>query len=395
MGINITKIQNLLCQTILGGWLIYDFRGSNSIAAELLELRPEALLTRRFFYWIPRKGTPLKFVSAIEQNLLPEVEGVEITYTSWHELQKLLIGNIPQDSPIAIEYSPQGALPYISKIDAGTFEMLQQLGFKLASSADLLQSLLQLTQKQIESHREAANHLDIIANAAWDYIEGQLTEAGHLNEFQVQQFMLREFEHRGLATDHPPICSVNGNAANPHYQPTANSHASIKNGDFILIDLWCKKNEPNAIYADIARAAVLRPHPSQLEQQVFNVITSAQNAAIELLQERYARRQPIHGFEVDDLCRKIIQEAGFGGFFIHRTGHNISTQVHGPGAHLDNYETHDARELIPGSCFSLEPGIYLPGQFGMRLEFDVLITLEGKIEITGGRQDKLVCLTSY
>ncbi len=395
MVVNITKIQNLLCQTTLGGWLIYDFRGSNGIATELLELRPEALLTRRFFYWIPSKGTPLKFVSAIEQNLLPEIEGVEIPYTTWHELQMLLAEHIPQDSSIAIEYSSQGALPYISKIDAGTFEMLQQLGFKLASSADLLQSLLQLTPKQIESHREAANHLDAIANATWDYIEEQLTEVGHLNEFQVQQFMLQEFKQRELVTDHPPICSVNGNAANPHYQPTVDCHSPIKNGDFILIDLWCKQNASNAIYADIARAAVLRPHPTELEQQVFAIITKAQNAAIDLLQERYARKQSIKGFEVDDLCRKIIQEAGFGKFFIHRTGHNISTQVHGSGAHLDNYETRDTRELIPGSCFSLEPGIYLPGQFGMRLEFDILITLEGQIEITGGRQDKLICLTSY
>ncbi len=389
----IEKAQRTLSGEHCDGWLLYDFRRSNELACDFLNISSNALLTRRFFYWIPCKGLPVKIVHGIESGVLDHLPGKKVLYRTWQELEKAIQTVLQDCSVVAMEYSPRNALPYISKVDAGTVEMVRDFGVKVISSASLLQQFSGIWDEgKFKHHLEAADVLSLIASEVWNLISKTLLENQTLTEFDVQQFMLGQFAKYDCIADDLPICAINANSANPHYVPSAKDSAVIRRSDFILIDLWCKKKVWNGVYADITRVAVAASKPTSEQRQVFEIVRLAQKTATDFIIERFSQDQAVRGWEVDQVCRDVIASAGCGDYFIHRTGHNIDSKDHGNGAHIDNYETHDDRLLLPSTCFSIEPGIYLPGHFGIRLEYDIFIHPSGKIQVTGGEQNEIMCL---
>jgi len=385
------KIQAALQNENLDGWLLYDFRRSNPLACRVLEIPHDRLLTRRFYYWIPAIGNPVGIVSAIESHSLEGLPGERLLYKTWNDLESHLHTLLSNKKKIAMEYSPLGRIPVISKVDAGTIELIRNFGIDVVSSGNLLQTCLAVwNEHKLLSHYRAAKFLDETARETWSWIASCLKQNQNITEYDVQQWMLSLFNEFGFISADPPICAVNEHSADPHYCPDPLNTTPIKLGDFILIDLWCKENHPDSPYADITRVAVADHSPSSKQEKVFSIVYAAQEAAFRFVQENIAKKNLIRGCEVDDVCRHVIEEAGFGSYFIHRTGHNIDVQDHGDGTNIDNYETHDDRFLVPGTCFSIEPGIYLPNEFGIRLEYDVLIHMDGTVEITGGQQTEIV-----
>ncbi len=386
-------IQNQLSQQNLDGWLLYDFRRHNDLACELLEIPLELFITRRFLYWIPARGRPIKIVHAIESGHLDHLPGEKLCYHAWQELEMHIAKVLSGSLRIAMEYSPRNALPYVSKVDAGTMEVIRGFGVEVESSADLLQHYTSVWDAhKLDTHLAAAKVLDETAASAWQFIAKALRSGQSLTEYDVQQHIMEEFSKNNCTTEGLPICAVNAHSADPHYAPSKDKSARIKINDFILIDLWCKQNVRRSVYADITRVGVAAARPTEKQIAVFNIVRQAQQAAVELVRQRFAHDQPVRGWEVDQAARQVIATAGYGDYFIHRTGHNIDVKDHGNGAHIDNLESHDYRQLLKGTCFSIEPGIYLPEEFGVRLEFDVFIRPDGGIDITGGIQDSIVCL---
>jgi Xaa-Pro dipeptidase len=387
------EVQESLMEEKIKGWLLYDFRHSNSLAHTFLEIPSEQLVSRRFFYWIPQKGDPVKIVPLIEPYTLDHLPGVKWLYRGWQELERLLLSLASENVRVAMEYSPYNALPTVSKVDAGMVELIRKTGAEVVSSADILQKYTSTwTPQQVKSHFEAAQILESIVDSAWAFIEHSLQLQIPLNEYQVQQFMLQAMEENGCHTDDWPTCAVNAHTADPHYHPERSRAFPIRSGDFILLDLWCKQKAPWAVYADITRMGVAASRPSQSQQEIFNIVKDARDRTTLFIKEHYENQRVLRGWQVDQFCRDIIHESGYGEYFIHRTGHNIGPEVHGSGANLDNLETHDDRRLLPGTAFSVEPGIYLPNQFGVRLEYDIYLDPAGKVCITGGIQEELVCL---
>jgi Xaa-Pro dipeptidase len=387
----IGHVQKALQQAGWSGWLLYDFRHSNDLACRFLEIPKSALLTRRFFYWIPQTGEPAKIVHRIESHVLDHLPGKVIPYSSYEELEKHLENTLKGHSKVAMEFSPRNAIPTISKVDGGTIDLIRGFGINIESSANLLQQYTSIwTPKQFELHLQAADVLQGSIERAWMYIAEAIKNNKEIEELDVQRFLLKEFEKHNCISDDPPICAVNDNSANPHYSPSGRISRALKPGDFVLIDAWCKKDVPNGVYADITRVAVIAPFPTKRQQAIFDVVKAGRDAAIALIKERLKEGKPIMGWEVDQACRHEIIEAGYGEYFTHRTGHNIGERDHGDGANIDNFETKDFRLLLPGTCFSIEPGIYLPGEFGIRLEDDVYLDLEGKhFHVTKGQQQEI------
>lgn len=386
--------QQHLDKANIDGWLFYDFRKTNDLACNFLEISSEMLLTRRFFYWIPRKGQPIKIVHRIEVHTLEHLPGKILEYSSWQELEANLREVLSASKRIVMEYSPNNAIPYVSKVDGGTIDLVRKCGVEIQSSADILQQYTSVwTAEQLSSHLAAADVLDQTVDKAWLLIAESIKKRQALTEWDIQQYILKEFDRLGCVTADAPICAVNGHTANPHYSPDKHRCAQIKRGDFILIDLWCKKNTPKSVYADITRVGVANEIPTKRQQEIFQIVKDARDAAMDFLKKRISLNQMIMGWEVDQVCRDVIEKAGYGKFFTHRTGHNIGERDHGDGANIDNLETKDSRRLLPGSCFSIEPGIYLPGEFGVRLEHDVYLELDGKgMRVTGGLQKEIVCV---
>lgn len=385
--------QRYLQEMGADGWLLYDFHLSNPLAHLFLETSPKKHVTRRFFYWIPAEGEPIRFVHAIESDVLDAWPGEKKLFLSWQSLHEGLKNILSGAKRVAMEYSPNNAIPYISKVDAGTVELIRSFGVEVVSSGPfLLRFTSVLTKEQGESHIRAGKALDRIANRAWEWIRAKLHAGESFGEYEVQQQMEREFERLGLESDSPPIVGVNRHSADPHYVPSRERSSPIRKGDFILIDLWGKEKRPGAIYADIARVGVAASAPSTRQQEIFSIVRTAQKEAIALVRKRFAEKKILHGWEVDDAARNVIKKAGYGEAFIHRTGHNIDVDVHGSGTHMDNLEMHDVRPVLPSTCFSVEPGIYLQKEFGVRLETDVYIHSDGRIEIACGEQDEIVPL---
>lgn len=378
----------------IDGWLLYDFRKTNDLACYFLDIPKHALMTRRFFYWIPRQGSPIKLVHRIESGSLDHLPGEKRLFSAWEELESCLNSMLENSCRVAMEYSPRNAIPYISKVDAGTVDLIRSFGIEVVSSADLLQVYTSVWNKeQLQLHLEAADVLDHTVAKAWDLIANSLTSHSPISEYDVQQFILAEFERQQCMCEDPPICAVNAHAADPHYTLDAHNRTFIKSDDFILIDLWCKKKVPRAVYADITRVGVAAAQATTKQQHIFNIVRNARDAAMELLTSRFSQGLPIMGWEVDQICRATIQAAGYAEFFTHRTGHNIGERDHGDGANIDNFETKDTRLLLPKTCFSIEPGIYLPGEFGIRLEHDVYVEADGRsVRVTGGLQKEIICL---
>ncbi len=294
-----------------------------------------------------------------------------------------------------MEYSPRNNNPYVSVVDAGTIELVRGLGIDVVTSGDLLQSFTSvLDEEQTVLHKHAALVVKETVQNAWDLIADRLRKGRSVTEYDVQQFILSEFLARNCITEEGPICAVNEHTALPHYVPLKHSAKKIERGDFILIDLWCKENHPRGIYADITRVAVAAPTPTPRQQEIFEIVHKSLMAGIDLIEKRMGAGESLKGAEIDDMCRKVISDAGYGKNFTHRTGHNIGIAVHGAGAHLDNLETVEDRKILPGTCFSMEPGIYLPNEFGVRLEYNIFIHPDRKVEITGGKEESLLCLLS-
>lgn len=381
----IMQAQEELKDHGIDGWLIYDFGTRNPLANDFLEIPRDAHVSRRFFYFIPRSGSPVKIVHQIEPHVLDHLPGDVHTYFKWNELEEVLGHVLKSASCVAMEYSPNNSVPSISMVDAGTIEMVKYCNVDVVSSSPFLGHFTSSwNEKMLESHREAVTALHESLAIAWES-----AKVG-VSEYELQQVLMCEFEARGAVTEGLPICAINENSANPHYCPTKANTKHLAEGDFLLLDLWCKKR--GGVFADICRVGVFAPHPTKRQEEVFNIVLEAQTAAIDFIKRRFEKGEIVKGFEVDEIARDVVTESGFGKHFIHRLGHNIHTNVHGPGAHLDSLETFDDRPLIPGTCVSIEPGIYLPGEFGVRLETDVFIHENGAVEVTAGIQDKIEVL---
>jgi len=386
---NLEKMQNIISSMKLDGWLFYDFRGSNDLALNILEIPKERHLTRRFYYLIPSKGVPIKIVNAIEAGNLDHLPGDKLIYSNHSSLTKHLTDIITSHKIIAMEYSPFNAIPYVSKVDAGTIEQIKSLGADIRSSADLISMFDAVWTKELfNENKPVAKALYEIVNKSFEFIKKSFNENKSLNEFDVQQFIMKEFEKRSYYTDSPPIVGVNENSANPHYAPNEKIHKQIKNRDFVLIDLWAKVNRDDAVWADITWVGYMGKTVPEKYTKIFDIVAEARDAAFNLISDRFKQGEKIRGYEGDDAARDVITKAGYGKYFIHRTGHSISSDLHGSGAHLDNYETRDERLILPSTSFSIEPGIYLTGDFGVRSEIDVFITKDGKVISTGEERQK-------
>lgn len=391
-----TKIQDVqkhLIKEKIDGWLLYEFSGSNSLAREFLHIDPEELITRRFFYWIPAKADPIKILHVIEPHVLSDLPGSVLFYLKWQELEAQLGFILKGKKTVAMEFSPRNAIPYLSKVDAGMVDLVRSFQVEVVSSGSFLQNYTcVLDEERFQLHLEAANLLDRVVNEAWETISHALRKDIQINEYQVQQWIAEQISSRGFISEGLPIVAVNAHSADPHYEPSKKGSSVIKKGDFILIDLWCKKKHPKAVYADICRVAVADVAATDKQKKIFSIVRLAQKTAVQFVISRYEKNESLKGYEVDQTSRKIIEDAGYGKYFTHRTGHNIYTKDHGPGAHIDSLETQDSRELIPRTCFSIEPGIYLPKEFGIRLEHDVFLGDNRKVHLTGGFQDEILTL---
>ena len=384
----VADIQRALAEAGLDGWLFYDFRQSDPLAYRILKLDPNQFSTRRWFYFVPREGEPTRINHAIEAGKLDLLPGRKLIYSSWEKLHAHLAETLSAAGPkprVAMQYSPENSIPYISRVDAGTIELVRSLGAEPATSADLVQLFEAVwTDEQYRSHVAAADNIHNIIQEAFAEVGRKIKAEEPVTEYDIQQFMVRRFEELGMTcNDDHPIVSVNENAASPHYQPSAQKFSPIKRGDFLLLDVWAKLKEPGAVYADQTWTGFVGEEPRDEHVKVFTVVRDARDAAIEFVRESVAAGREIKGAEVDDVSRGVITRAGYGEYFTHRTGHSIGEEVHGNGAHIDNLETRDSRKIIPRTCFSIEPGVYLPGNFGVRSEIDLYVGEGGRIEVTG------------
>jgi Xaa-Pro dipeptidase len=386
---NLEKFRKLIDKMNVDAWLFYDFRGSNDLALSILDVPKERHLTRRFYYFLPKEGSPIKIVNAIEAGNLDHLPGEKLTYSSHASLTENLEKILRNINSVAMEYSPNNAIPYVSKVDAGTIEQIKSFGLEIKSSADLISMLDAVwSDEQREENKPVAESLYKIVKEAFEFINQQTINNKNITEFDVQNFIMNKFEQKGYFTDHPPVVGVNENSANPHYAPTNEINKPIKKGDFVLIDLWAKVNKDDGVWADITWVGFMGDSVPEKYVKIFNIVASARDAAFDLIDGRFKSKKEIRGYEADDAARNIISEAGYADYFIHRTGHSITNSLHGSGAHLDNFETRDERLLLPGTSFSIEPGIYFPGDFGIRSEIDIYISNDGEVICTGGERQR-------
>lgn len=381
------EIQEALAEEGLDGWLFACFQHNDPISLQLLGVGHDHLLTRRCYYLIPASGEPRKLVHDLEPGKLDHLPGPKEGYRTWRAHQEGVARLVEGMGRLAVQYSPRGELPTVSRLDLGTADLLRAAGCELASSAELVQRFAATwSPEQLESHRRASRAMHEFVLAAFDKVRSALAAGDTIDEYTLQRFILERFDRAGLVTESPPNVSVGPHAADPHYQPAAEGSTPIAPGEFLLIDLWAKETAPGSVYADITWTAVCAPSPTDRQQEVFATVRDARDAALGLVRERFQDGE-VRGYEVDDAARRVIEEAGYGRWFIHRTGHSIGESLHGQGANMDNLETHDTRRLIPMTGFSIEPGIYLPGEFGVRSEIDVALTSEG-VEVTGAEPQR-------
>jgi Xaa-Pro aminopeptidase len=391
MSMNINEIQEALRDQHLDGWLFFDHHRRDPLAYRVLGIGPEVDPTRRWFYLIPASGEPRGLVHQIEPAVLDAVPGEKAKYSSWSALLEGLGKLLAGCGRIAMQYSPQCAIPYVSLVDAGTLEQVRNLGIEVASSADLIQQFeARWDQAKLASHMEAGRRVDAIRREAFELASENVRSGSAICEWKLKQFMRSRFAAEGLVTDHGPIVGVNENAANPHYEPTPASSRPIRPGDLLLIDMWAKLDQPHSVYYDITWTGFCGAQAPPEVERVFRIVCEARDRAILRVQSAVEKGEALRGFEVDDAARSYIREQGFGDAFVHRTGHSIGEEVHGAGANMDNLETHDERRIIPWTCFSIEPGIYLSA-FGIRSEVNVFVDVN-KAVVTGEIQNALVLI---
>ena len=370
----ITEIQRALSSASLDGWLFYDFRLSDPIAYRILQLPEHGISTRRWFCFIPRSGQPRKLVSAVEAHRLDAIEGSTIVYRSADEMRAGLKRMLDGAKRIAMDYSPNCAIPYVSRVDAGTIEMIRSLAIEVVSAADLIQVFeATLTLAQLQSHYRAAATLRVVIDETFAEIARRVKIATPTHEHEIQRFVMDRFSAHDLTTAEPPIVAVNAHSADPHFAPSEKNPTEIKRGDFVLLDLWAKEPADDSIYADFTWVAFVGDKVPEEHARVFSIVAEARDAAVELVKNRVASKHPVSGRDADRAAREVIERAGYAERFLHRTGHSIGREVHGTGANLDSLETDDHRMLIDNTCFSVEPGIYLEGRFGVRSELDMTI----------------------
>jgi Xaa-Pro dipeptidase len=387
---SIENIQKELRSAGLDGWLFYDFHHRDPIAARVLGLNG-GMGTRRWFYLIPSRGTPRKLVHRIESGALDTLPGQTLVYSSLDELNKNLPRLIGRARKVAMQYSPRNAIPYVSMVDAGTVEMVRASGCSVVSSADLVQQFeASWTPGQYQSHLEAGRAIDRIVHEAFEHAAAQVRAKANLTEYDLQQWILRKFRESSVTSDEPPIVAVGPHSGNPHYEPTEANAAPIREGDLLLLDVWGKLQRPRSVYYDITWVGYLGPEVPRRYSAVFEIVRAARDGAIAFVRESLKKGRKIKGWQVDAVARRIISDAGYARNFVHRTGHSIGQEVHGNGANMDGLETHDSRTILPHTCFSIEPGIYLK-EFGIRSEVDVYI--EGReARVTGAVQTEILPL---
>ncbi|HVF58086.1 MAG TPA: M24 family metallopeptidase [Pyrinomonadaceae bacterium] len=391
----VAAIQAALCEAKLDGWLFYDFRKSDPLAYRILRLDERGITTRRWFYFVPVVGEPVKIVHSIERFKLDQLPGRKVIYRRWQELHAAVRAAVTGGGlqsrrlvlrHIAMQYSPQNDIPYVSRVDGGTIELVRSFpGIDLVTSADLVQQFEAVwTPEQRATHTEAADKLHRIIMESFAEIARRIRAGEAVNEYDIQQFMMRRFDEENLTSDNdPPNVSVGANSANPHYQPDSKIFSPIKRGDFVLFDVWAKLKRPGAVYADQTWTGYVGESVPAEYTRIFNIVRDARDAATDFVRASVREGRSVRGAQVDDAARGVIERAGFGEQFTHRTGHSIGEEVHGNGAHIDNLETRDSRRIIPRTCFSIEPGIYLEGKFGVRSEINVYVG-DKDIEVTGG-----------
>lgn len=388
------EIQDALRENALDGWLFCDFHNRDHVAYRILGL-PNKHTSRRWYYYLPARGKPQKLVHAVEPTKLDTLPGEKIVYLTWQELQQRLKELLGDSKRVAMQYSPNNQIPYISLADAGTVELVRNTGVEVVSSADLVQRFEALVSPaQFATHEEAGRRMHAILAETWKEIEGRLKRGETFTEYDIQQSMLGRYAAAGLNCDNqPPIVAVNAHAADPHFDPRPDNTAPIRVGDTLLIDLWARLDQAGSIYYDITWCAFVGAEPPAEYVKLFRTAVAARDAALVFIRERLAAKDTLHGWEVDKVCRGHIEAAGLGAYFVHRTGHSIGEEVHSTGVNIDNLETQDDRRIVPGCLFSIEPGIYMPlRKVGVRTEIDVYVTPEGEAVVFGPIQESLVLL---
>lgn len=382
---DLDQVQAALRDEGLDGWLLYDFRGLNVLAARVAGTA-EGHRTRRWFYYVPATGQPKKLVHRIESASLDHLPGDDKTvYLKWQELEAGVGRLLAGARRVAMEYSERNGNPYVSRVDAGTVELVRSFGVEVVSSGDLIQRFeATWDDDQWAMHREAAKHTDAAFGVAWAFIAEEVRKQGYATETAVQTRIVRHFADTGMVTDHPPIVGEGPHSADPHFAPAAETDRRIAPGSFVLIDLWAKLDRPRAVYSDLTRVGVVGDDVPAKVNEVFHVVAAARDAAIDRVKRAFAAGEVLRGWEVDGAAREVIERAGYGQYFVHRTGHNIGQETHGNGAHMDGLETREDRRVMRRTCFSVEPGVYLPGEFGVRSEVNVYVDKDGAVHVTGG-----------
>jgi Xaa-Pro dipeptidase len=390
MGFDLQEVQGDLRAAKLDGWLFYDFRGRDPIAQRILNL-PAGMRTRRWFYFVPAKGKPRKLVHKIESESLAAVPGETFYYAGQEELRENLAKILERAKTVAMQYSPKAAIPYVAMVDAGTVELVRGAGVKVFSSADLVQKYEACwTPEQLKSHLAAGEKIGRIVQEAFQQAATHVREKKDFTEYDLQQWIVGEFAAAGIQREEGPDVAVNANASDPHYGPVAGKSSPIREGDLLLLDVWGKMNAPGSVYYDITWIGFLGAKVPEKYAKVFRIAREARDRAVDLIVSSVARGKPLQGWQVDKAARDVIEKAGYGKYFFHRTGHSIGESVHGNGANMDGLETHDVRHLIARTCTSIEPGIYLP-KFGIRTELNVYVG-EREARVTGAVQQEILAL---
>jgi Xaa-Pro dipeptidase len=380
---DLKAVQAAIREAGCDAWLLYDFRGQNILAQRVAGVMPK--LSRRWFYFIPASGDPRKLVHAIELASLDHLPGAQKTvYRRWQDLEAGVGKLVSGAKRVAMEYSERNANPYIGRVDAGTIELVKSFGCSIVASGDLIQQFeATWDDEQEKSHFEAAKLCRAAYDVAFGFIADEIKAKGKVLETAVQSRIMKHFADNKMTTYSPPIVGVGPHSGDPHFDTAPATDAPIQPGSFVLIDLWAKMDRPRTVYADYTRVAYVGSSVPEQYTRIFDIVAAARDAGIQCVKDAFAANKPLQGWEIDNATRAVIEKAGYGDAFTHRTGHNIGQEVHGNGAHIDGLETRDDRRIIRRTCFSIEPGIYLP-EFGVRSEVDVYIDAAGKVHVTGG-----------
>ena len=394
---DLNAIQSALIESGFDGWLFYDFHNRDAIAARVLKMDSSRFASRRWFYFIPASGQPQKLVHKIEPWRCDHLPGEKSVYLAWeeqHRMLKTLLGNAKK---VAMQYSPNNAIPYVSIVDAGTVELVRSFGVTVVSSANLVGKFeAHLSMADWASHQEAGNIMQMVKDETFKEIGRHIKAGQYPTEVEIQAFMHSLMRDNNMFWEDGPIVAINEHAADPHFEPTEENSYPMKKGDLVLLDLWAKRNAPGSIYYDITWMGYIGETVPEFIEEIFQILRAARDAGLQLVIDRFKSGENLYGWEVDDATREVIDDAGYGEFFTHRTGHNIGEEVHGNGVHIDNLETKDERLIIPGTCFSIEPGIYMPDKnIGFRSEIDVFVTDEGDVEVTGPKQESVIPILSH